>query len=149
MKKKFVLTAATLLLISAFIIVFYYVRVRQIFPYQYRSAQNKACEEKCGNIYREDLIKCGKKCEDYVSGDPVYAFDSASNKCLYRADILGSYYYDGYIKDCNTNEYITRWNPTPEELRQNSGQVGFIMKKNAELLEALMGEQAEFFLLDQ
>ena len=117
------------------------------FPYKYRSETNKICEEKCRLIYREDLKKCSGKCDNYVSGNPVYAFNSELNRCLYKAEILGDNYYDAYIKDCNTNEYVTRWNPTPEELQQGNSQIYIIMEKNRQLFGALMGNQGEAFLL--
>ena len=111
MKKNIVIIgAAVLVAILGYSYYWYTIHPLRARP----SKEGEACHEKCRAILHENLIKCGDDC--LPVGEPFFAYDKVTGKCVSKVEISKDYYRDWYINDCNTNTYISRWNPTPKDL---------------------------------
>ncbi|MDD5110055.1 MAG: hypothetical protein PHI63_02475 [Patescibacteria group bacterium] len=111
MKKNIVIIGALTLIV---VLSYWYLKNP---PRAHPSKGGEVCLEKCRAILRENLTKCGDDC---LTGAPFFAYDKVTGKCLSKVLIAKSNYQDLYVNDCNTNQYISRWNPTQEELAKLS-----------------------------
>lgn len=146
--KKFVI-AGFLILTMVLGYSYYWSRNSPLFAYKNRSGQNKDCEKKCQVAARESFDKCGKDCWE---GAPIYAFNRTTKICLMRSDLTGPDYFDFYVKDCNTNQYIKRWNVSKESTAsttwlQIQNQTIMKMQDHNAIVEQLIGKNGEIFLL--
>jgi len=152
MKKRTVILGIIALCICLAIFGYYYYLYRNnpLLAYKFRSRETKICEEKCRIILREDI----KACTNCIASNPTsvyatYAYGKDTKRCLYKADLMSKSddYYDFYVKDCDTNQYIFRWHPTAEEFKKNEGQEYSVMGNKGLLFDDLVGERAEGFEL--
>ena len=132
MKKNIVIIGVLTLIV---VLGYWYIKH---LPRARLSKGGEICHEKCRAILRENLKKCG---EDCLTGAPFFAHDKVSGKCLSRVNLDNKKYYDYYVNDCKTNQYITRWNPTQEELAELpsiDGMAGETRINNSKLLNNLV-----------
>lgn len=147
--KKFALVGL-LTLVTVLGYFYYWSKHSPLFAYKNRSDENIICEKKCQIAASESLKKCGKDCWD---GVPIYGFNKINNVCIMRSNLTGPDYIDFYVKDCNTNQYLERWNfsktKLPEEISwpQIGNQVIMKMEEHNRVVERLMGKEGETFLL--
>lgn len=137
MKKNIVIIGSLILVVVLGYAYFWY---KNNPPRTKLSKEGMVCYEKCRDILRENFKKCG---EDCYTGAPFFAYDKTSGKCLSNVDIEGTNYINLYVNDCKTDTYISRWNPTKEELsklsaeRINTLQLEFV-SKHTKMLEELI-----------
>ena len=128
---------------------YYWSKKSPLLAYKNRSKQNIECEYKCQIAARESYKYCGNDCWD---GAPIYAFNRKTKVCLMRSDLTGPGYFDFYVKDCNTNEFIKRWNVSGNQMAsttwsQIQNQTILEMQEHNAIIEKMIGKEGEIFLL--
>ena len=149
--KRVIIIAVPLVLMAALGYTYYLYKNDPLFAYKNRSEQNKVCERKCQTAACESIKKCGEGCWE---GAPIYAFNKTTKRCLMRSNLTGQDYYDFYVKDCNTNEYLERWNVSKKDLTTNTtspqveNQILVKMREHNTFIDNQVGQDGEIFLLE-
>ena len=135
MKKNIVIIGALTLIVVLGYAYYWYTKNP---PRAKLSREGEVCYEKCRAILRKNFNKCGEGC---FMGAPFFAYDKVTGKCLSRVNLENREYYDIYVNECQTNEYISRWNPTQDELTKIisiDGKADETKRNNDKLLEDLI-----------
>lgn len=134
------ISAIVIPLVLIFALGFTYYWYKKNPPRVRLSKAGEMCYEKCRNILRENFKRCGDGC---YTGAPIFAYDKSKGKCISRVNLYNKNLYDFYVNDCNTNKFISRWNPTQEELakltnEQITGMADEIMTYQSNILNDLV-----------